>query len=529
MQQASLNPIPLRWRSEVCWMILLFILSLLLRLVYVIPSGFDGLYGQDAYAYYDFAQVMREALTTGKPLEAFFWPLGYPALLAAGFSLFGVTASVGQVINVLLGSALSPLVYMLARQCAISRVSATLSAVVMLVCGQAVQSSIVLMSDIPALFWATLSAVMLLKYAKSEDAGEVMPRPYTLTMSIVLLALASITRWLYLVLFVPWGIALLMRWKWRIQWRNLLIAASAASVIFLPQLIYSNTNPAPALNHAFVNGWSLANALLKDFTTVEGHFTFQHMNALYYAQPFYDAYYLSPVFTPLLIIGLWQVRGRGIRINHRDTEITQRAVILVAWIILPYVFLIGIPGQNIRFPLIVFPAVAVLVGYGFEWIMIRNWNRRGAGNAEIRRSVVIFRVGVWIAVCSIGFGGIVQTLSAAGSTINQFITTQQRDKTTAAWVKENVPDDATLYTFGLTLTLKHYTTLDVYELYYETPQTLAAKWQRGREDYLLINVWNIENQWQGHEPQTDYHWLRDERGLTEMGKMGYYTLFRVGG
>jgi hypothetical protein len=87
----------------------------------------------------------------------------------------------------------------------------------------------------------------------------------------------------------------------------------------------------------------------------------------------------------------------------------------------------------------------------------------------------------------------------------------------------------TLYTFGLTLTLQHYTTLNVYELFYETPATLDARWAHGKDDYLLLNVGNIEQQWNGREVQTVYHWLRDVRGLVKLGQYGSYTLFRVQG
>jgi hypothetical protein len=84
-----------------------------------------------------------------------------------------------------------------------------------------------------------------------------------------------------------------------------------------------------------------------------------------------------------------------------------------------------------------------------------------------------------------------------------------------------------LYTFGLTLTLQHETPFTVYELYYERPASLAAK--RGQNDYLLLNLWVIENQWQGREPYIAYHWLDDNRGLTRLERYGNYTLFRIDG
>jgi hypothetical protein len=128
---------------------------------------------------------------------------------------------------------------------------------------------------------------------------------------------------MYLVLFIPWGIAIVMGWGWRIRWRSVWVMASAAGVVFLPQYIYSQTNPAPTLNHAFVEGWTAANAFQSSFTTVEGQFEYQQINALFYAQPFYEADYLSPLFTPLLIMGGWLIirrKEREIQINHRGTE-----------------------------------------------------------------------------------------------------------------------------------------------------------------------------------------------------------------
>jgi hypothetical protein len=118
---------------------------------------------------------------------------------------------------------------------------------------------------------------------------------------------------------------------------------------------------------------------------------------------------------------------------------------------------------------------------------------------------------------------------AARVTIDPFIANQQRDKDTARWAAEQLPEEGIVYTFGLTLTLKHYTNLNAAEIYYESPETLAERWQRGQDDYLLLNVWNIENQWAGREPQLAFHWLRDSRGLVELGRYGNFTLFRVEG
>ena len=64
------------------WLSACPILGLLLALPaggIALVRGFDGLYGQDAYAYFDYGAVsVRQSILHLAPLEAFFWPPGYP-------------------------------------------------------------------------------------------------------------------------------------------------------------------------------------------------------------------------------------------------------------------------------------------------------------------------------------------------------------------------------------------------------------------------------------------------------------------
>jgi hypothetical protein len=493
-------------RTDIILMCVVFAVALLYHLWFLNPSPFDGLYGQDSYAYYDFAGELRTALAEHRAPGAFFWPLGYPTLLAAAFAVFGTQATVGQALNVILGTALSLLVYILARQIGLRPFGGIVSAILMTLCGQAIQSGLVLMSDIPSLFWGTLSVVLLLHYLHSADTH---PGTRWLILSAAMFAMASITRWIYLVLAVPFTIAVLHKWRGKVRWRETVLAMLGAAVIFIPQAIYSSTNPWPTLNHEWVEGWSPANAFKREFTNADGHFTYDKINAIYYAQPYYDPYYLAPVFTPFLLIGLWRLFRWGL----------PQGMLFAAWAILPYLFLAGIPYQNIRFPLIVVPVVAIIAGAGLEtaayWI----------GKFKLPHAIYVGYVAAAILIVY----GVSQSHQINRVNVSNFIANQQRDKDTAAWTAKHVPDGATLYTFGLTLTLQHYTTLKVFELFYETPDTLAEKWTIGKDDYLLINVQNIETQWTGRAPQADFHWLRDKRGLTELGRYGYFTLYRVKG
>jgi hypothetical protein len=485
---------------------MVFVFSLVLRLAALQPTGFDGLYGQDAYAYYDFAGELRSAVSSGRAPGPFFWPLGYPTLLAVGFSLFGQSPAVGQAISIVAGSFLPMLVYLLARQAGAGFIGAGVAGVLMAICGQALHSSLVIMADVPGLTWATLSAVALWRYVSTSDN-----RPQALRwllLSAGCLALACITRWLSLVLVIPWGAALLIGRRSRLPWHGIALAGLAALALLAPQAAYSLVNPYPALNHAWVEGWSPANAVRQVFDNVDGHFEYEHVNARFYAQVYHDPYYLSPVITPFVLAGLIALLSR---------KQFAALALLLGWGLLPYLFLAGIPYQNTRFPLIVFPAVAALAGIGMEaeWRLLQKRRLPNGIVLAFLMMVVVFGAG--------------HTLRLAQTNLAAFISRQQDDKDTARWAAGIIPPGATVYTFGLTLTLKHYTGLQVYELYYETPATLEGRWTPGRVDFLLLNVWNIEHQWAGRTPQADYHWLRDRRGLVKLGQHGYYTLYQVKG
>ncbi len=477
----------------------LFVLSLALRVALVAHYGFDGLYGQDPYAYYQFAEGVRAALLAGDALPPFFWPLGYPLLLAGAFSLFGTSAMVGQAVSLALGAALTPLVYTLARQLGIQVPGALAAAALMTVCGQAMQSSLVIMADVPALFWALLSAVILTRAPGDRR---------TLFLAAFTLALGGITRWLTLGLAIPWALYTLSGWGWRLRLRETSIALLAAALVIAPQWHYSATTPYPPLEHPWVTGWHPQHFLQRDFTNPDGQFHYVQVNALYYAQPFYDPYYLAPVFT-LFLLG-------GVVTTLRERQ-RRRLLLLVPWLLLPYLFLSGIPYQNIRFPLIVVPAVVILAGAGLERLL----------TFRPARVPIPVRTAVFVVVL---VAGAAHTASASRTVIDTFVTNQQRDKQTAHWALARIPDGAAVYTFGLTLTLQHYgDTLNVVEIYYETPETLAGRYVRGQADYLLLNLYNIETQWRGREPEAAYRWLADVRGLTEIDRYGYYTLFRVEG
>src|SRR5438270_13897372 len=99
-------------------------LELLIALALVVPAGalalrrhFDGLYGQDPYAYYDYAVgPLRDALLRLGPLPPFFWPPGYPLLVALASLALGTTPLAGQMVSLAGGALAAVFTLRLARE-----------------------------------------------------------------------------------------------------------------------------------------------------------------------------------------------------------------------------------------------------------------------------------------------------------------------------------------------------------------------------------------------------------------------------
>ena len=97
------------------------------------------------------------------PRTDFFWPNGFSLLAALFMLMVGKTAPAAQFVSLLCGAALAPLVYGLSRELFPTRghTAGILAGLIITVAGQPILSSVVIMADIPALFWAVLAAWLL--------------------------------------------------------------------------------------------------------------------------------------------------------------------------------------------------------------------------------------------------------------------------------------------------------------------------------------------------------------------------------
>lgn len=479
----------------------LFAVALGVRALILALFPFDGLYGQDAYAYFGYAEAARAGLMHGQPLPAFFWPSGYPLHVVALSAIVGMKPIAAQSVSVIAGALIAPLTFALTREALLpidprrARRAGMVAGLMVALAAQLMVSSLSIMSDATGLAWATASAWLTLRHARTLRAS-------TLALAAFTLSIAVITRWVFAWLAFPWTACVLLAW-----WHNrssiglrraialALVAVAVGGLIVGAQLSSGGSHTGDLQ----VVGWDPANALRNKVINVDGAFEYPLPIGLYYARPLLDPDFLFPLLAPVWLIGLWSL-GRA--------PVSARAL-LMGWPLVIYAFLAGIAWQNPRFSLALFPPLAMWVGIGFDEV----WCNRSTWRHGLLGLVVV----AWIGM-----------LMWSVREMSVFVERKNLDLARARHVAAQLPRGARVITFGLTLTLQRYTGLDAVEIYAETPDTLKDQVCRDSVAYVYLDVGNVEQQWAGLVPAVNYQWLRDTPGLRRVDQFEGYTLFKVG-
>lgn len=517
----------LLWRGNLhwAWPLGIVLVGIVLRYKSLDALAFDGLYGQDAFAYYNYGLEVKTAIHHLTPPAPMYWGLGLPTVLGLLFSIIPPSAHTAQWLILGMGALSGGLMYLLTYDLLrltewsprYARLGALIAALLFTASGQMIQSSAVIMSDVPAVFWALLSGWALTRFIGveiDENRTQYRPCPSRLWMALTALALgmAGITRWIYFVLVIPYGLILLWHWKGRLQWKPTLLALVIGGMIVGIQAVHSSQQPDSVIGHQWVQEWSLRHAWQRHFVTADGTFDYAYTIGEFYTRPAWDNFYLAPIITPLLAVGI----GMGL---YRPRRYALLILLLGGWYLGCYLFLIGVPYQNIRFSLALLPPLAMLAAVGWVGLMaaVERW-----------RPLHYTLGGITLLAVMIGASETYQHGQQALTTIAY---NKQVDLAAVEWAEARIPEsDAHIFSLGLWLMMQHYTPrFTALQLYYETPETLAQRDYAAHPSYLLINVWGIENQWLGKSPWIAYHWLESNRGLVHLGRYGNYHLFRIKG
>jgi hypothetical protein len=471
--------------------------------------SFDGLYGQDAYAYFDYSTTsVRQSLLHLAPLEPFFWPPGYPLLVAITSLVVGPLPLTGQLVSLLMGALVPVLTVLLVRELWPDDMAwALLAGALVAVCGQLWQSSVVVMADTTGLALGTLAALALVHYARTRHAG-------WLVAASAAIAYATLARWIYGLVAIPFGLyALAVLFEGRRVRRasvwHALLAMSIAALILVPAvaqplvgLIRDPGQPAAFAGNFQVYSWSPLNALRHDFFTADGHLAYTQPNGLYYAMAPVNLAYFGPLLAVWILPGLWAARRWRVR----------NSVLIVGWAAIVFAFHAGAPWQNFRFTLAYLPPLAILAAAG----VLLAWRWLATSRRPLRAIV---------GVCVVA--GLVISAGAAVRLVERFIDTKDQELTLVRWVQSQTPSDAELFSFGPTLAFRHYSSMPTFDLFDVSASDVRTILADPAPHYVLVDTGSVESQWLNQAPSTNFHLLRDEVGLSELGTAEGYTLYQV--
>lgn len=478
--------------------------------------GFDGLYGQDAYAYYRYAiYTLRQNLLALEAPAPFFWPPAYPLLVALLSFILGPWPITAQIVSLVAGALVPVFTTLLAYELWVRardsivmedgqrREEAWIAYAAGFICAltpQLWQSSAVSMPDTTALASATLGAWALSRY-------EYVQRGAWLALAAAALAFAMLTRMVYTpvaIVSAGYGLLILARQPRRVALAHAAFSAVIIVVVLSPilnsllQRLQSNGGQA-YLGHLGPSIWQLHHALQNEFVTGNGRQQYRLVNGLYYALAPAHRFFFTPLLAPLLLPGLWQLWKR---------RSSSRILLLGIWPLGVYILLVGYPIQNFRFALTFLPPLAIVLASGVVASV------RLLGRARSPLIVALVGALFWMV-----YGG--------WSLTESFMVRKQANLATVSWVQQQIGPQAQLFTFAITLTVEQYTDLEVFDLYNLAPSEINDLLHDQRPAYLLLDLKNIEGQWADHTPGKNYRHLEEGPGLQRLGRHRQYTLFRI--
>lgn len=474
----------------------------LARVALVLGSGYNGLYGQDAYAYFGYA---AGSLVTGHglafPPPPFPFPPGYPYLVALGILLAGPAPWVGQLLSLAGVVAAALLTTGLGRMLWPDRpwVAAVAGSLVALD-GQLGRAGLSVMSDGCGLALATAAVVSVIRYRRSG-------RGRWLTAAAATAAAAVLCRWAMALVALPVAVyaaaALIERPPGRAL-RHAAVALAVAALCLSPVLVAIATGAGGFTVDFDAAAWSPAHAFARTTVSTEGIQHHAAPPAVYYAVAPAHPSVLAPIMAGFLPLGL---AGALVGIRRGGGRRRELALV-VGWAAVAYLFLAGIPLRNPRFTLTFLPPLALLAASGAAWLADRRpaWRRPVA--------VAVAAGLAWAAV-----GGWRSTVD--------LVRLKARHLEIVRWVERELPADARLLSFWYTATVAFESRLEPIELYGLEPDEARRIAAGDRPGYLLVPEAVVRSQWRNRSPERALVGLERDPGLELVGTMDGASLYLV--
>lgn len=327
--------------------------SLIIILVSQLLFGFDGMSGQDPYAYASFSNNMLSFFAREEALEPFYWPQLYP-FLGTVFSL-GVfkVEWVLQFISMfsLLGSGYR-LMQVVALKFTPNKTAQIIVFFLFVLTPYTLRQGLLTMSDSLNLFLLLSSLYYLLKYENTETFKSIL-------LSFILLGLAFNTRFVSLIFALPFGLYFLRILISNKKWIHILAGAGLLIFVVIHYLIVFYAPEVKVLRFPWYGDLSISNLFLSEFETPNGIQSYSFMNIVYILKPFFHFRFNILLF-PLLLLSIIKLKT----FKSKNAYI----LIVVSWLIYNLV-LAMFPLQMDRFLIISYAFSILLCIPAINWLV----------------------------------------------------------------------------------------------------------------------------------------------------------------
>jgi len=468
------------------WPYWLFLLALI---AFVRIVDFNGLYGQDSCEYLRYTKCIREFITTGANPGDYFWPLLYPIAGAALSLLIALPFALQlvSIISLVLTGIFAEKIITLVSNAEKKDVRPYVFCFIIL-SPYLWRSGLVVMSDSLSVFFIVAAWYYCFKYRQELKSNYFI--------GFVAFAAAAIgTRYAAIIVLIIPAIACLYSFARNIKWTALLVSVVIVVALAIPHILIRKHDSLGFINHEWVESWSLHNFFRNYFITDNGNATYLFYNIVYV---FLNLGHPAYCFAGIVFGVLWLRR-------LKSNIVKPGAIMMILSVMLYALFLAGIPFQNMRFLLLSFPLIMVLMFDGYNSIYSYLKEKR-----VVKYIVLSIVVSIQLGLCY--------------RVLTPFYHDNKVERTIAQTMLKH--DKDTLYTFSIDGALRAYgyngVVVDMWSNRLDTVKKHA------NSGLVLFNTDAFTDAWRNQNPMINWEYLNHAYMLAPVEKLpDGWVLYRL--
>ncbi len=329
-----------------------YFIFLLLILAFICLMKFNGLYGQDSYEYLRYTKCIKEFIKTGINPGDYFWPILYP-IIGACFSLLFPLPFALQLISIL--SLVVSVIYLEKLLILLFKTEQGTARIYLflffLLSPYMLRGSLVVMADSLTILCLISGTYYFEKYRRTH-AGKY----FLLVVSLFTAAIC--TRYAAFVVIFPFAITATFIFFRNFKLKTLPLSIGAILLLCIPHLFIRSHSPLSFIHHEWYDSWSPLNLFRRQFNTSNGYSSYFFYNICY---AFFNVVHPAFCFAGIILL------VASLRIRYSKLKSFKLTPYIIS-ILLYAFFMAGIPFQDMRYLLLTFPFILLILFPGYEYI-----------------------------------------------------------------------------------------------------------------------------------------------------------------